>query len=465
MAEAAAPHPTVLERVENGRAARAKAPRQVHAEFEPDAPRDPIGLLEAEGASRIPELLPIRYGRMLTSPFAFFRGAAVVMANDLAPSPRTGLRVQLCGDAHLLNFGGFASPERDLVFDVNDFDETLPGPFEWDVKRLATSVEIAARDRGFDARGRTAAVLATVRSYRATIQHLAARRDLEVWYSHASADTLVEELRARNERTVLKEVKRLTAQAYASDTLRDLAKLTHDVDGEPRFISKPPLIVPLADLTERDADLENTLRAIFRRYRKTLQADRRHLLAGFRYGDLARKVVGIGSVGTRCWVLLLLGKDERDPLFLQLKEAQASVLESVLGRGTPVSHGQRVVEGQRLSQAASDIFLGWTRGDDLDGTPRDFYVRQLRDWKVSIDLGRIQPRELAIYGRWCGATLARAHARSGDRIAIAAYLGKSEAFDKAVSTLASEYADLNELDYALLRRSVDEGRLVAAEGT
>ncbi len=463
MAETAAPHPMVAERVAAGRAARANMPRQAHAALEPSAGRDPIGLLEAEGVSRLPELLPIRYGRMLASPFALFRGAAVVMANDLGPLPRTGLGVQLCGDAHLLNFGGFASPERELVFDVNDFDETFPGPFEWDLKRLAASVEIAARDRGFADRDRNASTLATVRGYHETIQDLAGRRDLEVWYSHASADSVAEELRGQNERAALKEIQHLTSQAYASDTLRDLAKLTRVVDGEPRFVSRPPLLVPLADLTDTSPDREDSLRAIFRKYRGTLQADRRHLLAGFRYADLARKVVGIGSVGTRCWALLLLGKDGDDPLFLQLKEAQASVLEPVLGGRSRGSHGRRVVEGQRLCQAVSDIFLGWTSGDDLDGTPRDFYVRQLRDWKVAVDLARIQPRELSIYGRLCGATLARAHARSGDRVAIAAYLGKSDAFDRAVAAFASAYADLNERDFALLRRSVDEGRLVAAE--
>jgi uncharacterized protein (DUF2252 family) len=462
MPEGPAPHSTVAERVERGRAARAKVPRHTHAALEPAAGRDPIGLLEAEGATRLPELLPIRYGRMLASPLAFYRGAAVVMANDLALLPRTGLRVQLCGDAHLLNFGGFASPERELVFDVNDFDETYPGPFEWDVKRLAASIEIAARDRGFAARDRTPAVLATVRGYRETVQELAGRRDLEVWYAHASAESLADELRVEHEEADVHEVRHLTEQAYASDTLRDLARLTELVDGEPRFTSRPPLIVPLADLVAEAADLEEALRAIFRRYKRTLQADRRHVLGGFRYADLARKVVGIGSVGTRCWALLLLGKDEGDPLFLQLKEAQASVLEPVLGGRSRVSHGQRIVEGQRLSQAVSDIFLGWTSGDGVDGTPRDYYVRQLRDWKVSVDLARIAPRELSLYGRTCGETLARAHGRSGDRVAIAAYLGKNEAFDKALAAFASAYADRNQLDHALRQQSVRDGRLEAA---
>jgi len=464
MVEPTAPHPTVPERVELGRAARSRLARERLSELEPATARDPIALLVAEGTTRVAELLPIRYGRMLRSPFAFFRGAAGVMASDLANQPHTGLFAQLCGDAHLLNFGGFASPERNLVFDVNDFDETLPGPFEWDVKRLAASVEIAARDRGLNPRNRAAAVLAAARGYRETMQQLAARRDLEVWYSHADADTLLDELRGQNESAAVREMKRMTVRAHASDTLHDLRRLTHEVEGEPRFVSEPPLIVPVAELPDGGIDLESRLRTIYRSYRRTLQADRRQLLSGFRYCDLAHKVVGIGSVGTQCWVMLLLGKDERDALFLQLKEAQASVLEPLLGRSAAASHGQRVVEGQRLSQAVSDIFLGWTRARDLDGSARDFYVRQLRDWKISLDLDRIRPSGLAIYGRWCGATLARAHARSGDRVAIASYLGKSDAFDKAITAFASAYAELNERDYALLRKSVEEGKLVAAEG-
>jgi uncharacterized protein (DUF2252 family) len=462
--EPIAPHPTVLERVEQGRAARSRMPRERLSELEPASDRDPIALLVAEGETRVAELLPIRYGRMLRSPFAFFRGAAGVMANDLANQLHSDIRVQLCGDAHLLNFGGFASPERSLVFDVNDFDETLPGPFEWDVKRLAASVEIAARDRGLKPQHRAAAVLAAARGYRETMQELASRRDLEVWYSHTDAETLLDELRGQNESAAVSELKRMTVRAHASDTLHDLRRLTHEVDGEPRFVSEPPLLVPVAELPDGGIDLEGRLRAIYRSYRRTLQADRRQLLSGFRYCDLAHKVVGIGSVGTQCWVMLLLGKDERDALFLQLKEAQASVLEPLLSRSAMANHGQRVVEGQRLSQAVSDIFLGWTRTRDPGGSTRDFYVRQLRDWKVSLDLDRIRPNGLAIYGRWCGATLARAHARSGDRLALTSYLGKSGAFDKAVTAFASAYAELNQLDYALLRRSVEEGKLVAAEG-
>ena len=463
MVEPTAPHPTVPERVELGRAARSRLARERLSELEPATARDPIALLVAEGTTRVAELLPIRYGRMLRSPFAFFRGAAGVMAADLGCQPHTGLQVQLCGDAHLLNFGGFASPERNLVFDVNDFDETLPGPFEWDVKRLATSVEIAARDRGLNPRNREAAVRSAIRGYRETMQQLAGQRDLEVWYSHADADALLGELRGRGESAAVRELKRMTVRAHASDTLHDLRRLTREVDGEPRFVFEPPLIVPVAELPDGGHDLEGRLRTVYRSYRRTLQADRRQLLSGFRYCDLAHKVVGIGSVGTQCWVMLLLGKDERDALFLQIKEAQASVLEPLLGRSAAANHGQRVVEGQRLSQAVSDIFLGWTRVRELAGATRDFYVRQLRDWKVSLDLDRVRAGGLAIYGRSCGATLARAHARSGDRIAIASYLGKSDAFDRALTVFAATYAELNELDYALLRRTVEEGKLVASE--
>ncbi len=463
MNEADAPHPTAQERIDRGRNARSQLPRQRLADLAPPADRDPIALLENQGASRVAELLPIRYGRMLRSPFAFFRGAAIVMANDLSAQPRTGLHVQLCGDAHLLNFGGFASPERRLVFDLNDFDETLPGPFEWDVQRLAASVDVAARERQLSVKARRAAVLATARGYRDTMRELAGARDLDVWYAHMDADSLLAELQRTRDVDAVEEMERLTARAHASDAMRDLEKLTHDVDGEPRFLSDPPLIVPIADLPDTGVDLEGRLRTIFRLYRRSLQADRRRLLADFRYCDLARKVVGIGSVGTRCWILLLLGAVERDPLFLQLKEAQGSVLEPFLGTSTTSNQGRRVVEGQRLSQAVSDIFLGWTRADDLDGATRDFYVRQLRDWKVSLNLERVRARGLATYGRWCGAALARAHARSGDRIAIAAYLGRSDAFDNAVATFASGYADLNQRDHELLRRAVEQGRLVAVE--
>ena len=424
--------------------------------------RDPIGLLEAEAATRIEELLPIRYGRMLDSPLAFYRGSATVMANDLAATPQAGLHVQLCGDAHLMNFGGFASPERDLVFDVNDFDETLPGPFEWDVKRLAASVEIAGRDRGLARAEVTEAVLRCVRAYRETMLELAQLGNLAVRYSHADAGSLEEELRDRRDLAGIETLVSTRARAESHDAAHDLARLTRLVDGEPRFVAQPPLLVPVAGIPDPGSDLEETLRTIYAKYRASLRCDRRRLLESFRLCDLARKVVGVGSVGTQCWVFLLVGRDERDPLFLQLKEAQPSVLEGLLGPSEFGNNGRRVVEGQLLSQAVSDIFLGWTRATDSDGVERAFYVRQLRDWKVSVDLNRLDPEGLSTYARWCAEALARAHARSGDRIAIAAYLGKNDTFDRAVTAFSSSYADLNGRDHASLRRAVEDGRIIAA---
>jgi uncharacterized protein (DUF2252 family) len=467
-AEPAVPHPTVSERAASGRAARKQAPRSSHADLQIAADRDPIALLEEQGRSRVPELVPVRYGRMLVSPFAFFRGAAVVMAHDLAPAIRSGLSVQLSGDAHLANFGGFASPERDLVFDLNDFDETLPGPFEWDVKRLAASFEVAARQRNFGEAERTGAVLGVVRAYRDAMRRFAGMGDLDVWYSRLDARSIAAELRAAHDRKLEKTVRGAAAEAQTKDRMRALAKLTEKVDGEPRLVSNPPLIVPLRELVgdgDDPVELESQLRAAFRRYRRTLPRDLRALLDGFRSVDLARKVVGVGSVGTRCWVLLLLGRDERDPLFLQIKEADASVLEPLLGRSRFANHGRRVVEGQRLMQAASDIFLGWVRTEGtLDGELRDFYVRQLWDWKSSVDIETILPHGLAAYAVACGWTLARAHARSGDRIAIAAYLGKSDKFERAIAAFAAAYADLNEKDHQALVDAVGSGRIRATEG-
>jgi uncharacterized protein (DUF2252 family) len=467
-AETAIPHPTVSERAAGGRAARKQAPRSSHAELQVAADRDPIALLEEQDRSRVSELVPVRYGRMLVSPFAFFRGAAVVMGHDLAQAIRSGLSAQLSGDAHLANFGGFASPERDLVFDLNDFDETLPGPFEWDVKRLAASFEVAARQRNFGEAERTGAVLGVVRAHRKAMRRFAGMDDLDVWYSRLDARSIAAELRAAHDRKLEKTFRGAAAEAQTKDRMRALAKLTEEVDGEPRFVSDPPLIVPLRELVgdgDDPVELESQLRAAFRRYRRTLPPDLRALLDGFRTVDLARKVVGVGSVGTRCWVLLLLGRDERDPLFLQIKEADASVLEPLLGRSRFANHGRRVVEGQRLMQAASDIFLGWVRTEGtLDGELRDFYVRQLWDWKSSVDIETIRPHELAAYADACGWTLARAHARSGDRIAIAAYLGKSDRFDRAIAAFAAAYADLNEKDHQALVEAVAAGRVRATEG-
>jgi uncharacterized protein (DUF2252 family) len=453
-------HLTVEERLSRGRAARTEAPRSSHAAIEPQADRDPVAILEAQAATRVAELLPIRYGRMLASPFAFYRGAAAVMANDLAPSPKTGLRVQLVGDAHLANFGGYASPERNLVFDINDFDETMRGPFEWDVKRLAASVEIAGRAIGLSDAKRRASVLETVRSYRASMQQFAGMRNVDVWYAHADVASIAAELRTQERR----DVERAAAHARMNGTAHDLANLTHLVDGEPRFVSKPPLIVPVEDLLEGHPDRIDHLRAIFRSYRHSLPPERRRLLEGFRYAHLARKVVGVGSVGMRSWIMLLLGRDDQDALFLQLKEAGPSVLETFLGGADQSNGAARVVQGQRVAQASSDIFLGWTRVEDETGNARDFYVRQLRDWKVSIDVEEILPRGLSTYAHWCAWSLARAHARSGDRVAIAAYLGKRDGFDSAISEFAVAYADLNDRDYAALASAVRDGRLAAIEG-
>jgi uncharacterized protein (DUF2252 family) len=465
----AVPHFTVAERAARGRSARAECPRSSHAGFELAAERDPVAILEEQAPSRVPELVPIRYGRMLVSPFTFYRGAAAVMAHDLVSTPRAGLRVQLCGDAHLSNVGGYASPERDLVFDLNDFDETLPGPFEWDVKRLVASFEIAGRDRDFTKAQRRTAVLRVVRSYREWMRRLAETGNLDVWYAHLDVEKLERNLREQQATKQAEGLAKAAEKARTKDSLKAFAKLTHEVDGEPRIVSDPPLIVPIAELAEEAGipaeELDRSLHQLFREYRRTLQRDRRHLLEMFRMVDLARKVVGVGSVGTRCWIALLLGRDVDDPLFMQVKEAQASVLEPHLGKSEYANHGQRVVVGQRLMQATSDIFLGWVRVEEsLDGVPHDFYFRQLWDWKTSVDLDTILPIGLELYAEVCGFILARAHARSGDRIAIASYLGKGDTFDQALAEFAVAYADQNERDHAALRKAADEGRITVQEG-
>jgi len=464
-----APRLTTAEREERGRAARQRCPRGSHDRIDFAAGRDPVAILDAQSPSRVPELVPIRYGRMLVSPSTFFRGAAAVMAHDLAATPTAGLEAQLCGDAHLGNFGGYASPERSLVFDLNDFDETLPGPFEWDVKRLAASVELAGRDQRFTAAQRRKAVLRAVVGYREAMTGFAGMSELEVWYSRFEVQAFIEELRAGKGTRQLRRVERATSRAYTKDSLKALARLTEVVDGEPRMVSDPPLIVPLREMTEFAGvpaeEIERELHAAYRRYRRTLQADRRHLLEQFRWVELARKVVGVGSVGTRCMVLFLLGRDNNAPLFLQVKEAQASVLEPYLGKSSSGNHGQRVVEGQRLMQATSDILLGWVRLENTtDGVPRDFYLRQLWDWKLSAEPDATSPIELGRYAGVCGWTLARAHARSGDRIAIASYLGTSDAFDRAVAEFASAYGDQTEQDHAALVQAARDGRITAQEG-
>jgi uncharacterized protein (DUF2252 family) len=403
---------------------------------------------------------------MLVSPFTFYRGAAYLMASDLSQTPRSGLTVQLCGDAHLSNFGVFRAPDRRLVFSLNDFDETLPGPFEWDVKRLVASFEVAGRERGFDTRTRRAINSTVARSYREAMRDFAEKRTLDLWYLRLDVDDIRTRLLDEGNRRQQKRVDRDIAKARTKDSMSAFNKLVRSVDGHARLIGDPPLIVPIGDLLpDREYDeVRAALEAVLRSYRRMLRSDCRHLLERFRYVDAARKVVGVGSVGTRAWVVLMLGKDDGDPLLLQAKEAQTSVLEPFLGKSKHANHGQRVVSGQWLMQAASDVLLGWVRAPGIDGVTRDLYVRQLWDGKGSVTVEAMQPRGMTAYGRMCGWTLARAHARSGDAIAIASYLGSSDRFDKALVSFAEQYADQNEADYAALRNAVDSGRVTAQTG-
>jgi uncharacterized protein (DUF2252 family) len=460
-------HFTAAERAARGKAERAEVPRRVHGEWSPASGRpDPVGLLEAQAKTRVPELVPIRYGRMLVSPFTFFRGAAYLMASDLADGPRTGLHAQLCGDAHLSNFGTFAAPDRRLVFSINDFDETLPGPFEWDLKRLVASFEVAGRDRGFNGKTR-ASINATVsRSYREALREFASLRNFDVWYARIEVEEAARELQREISVEERKRIEKSLSKTRTKDSLRAFAKLTELVDGEPRIVSDPPLIVPLAELvpTAEEPDASKAFQTLIRSYRRTLPADRRRLLERFRYVDAARKVVGVGSVGTRAWIVLLLGRDNDDPLFLQAKEAEASVLEPFVGKSEFGNHGQRVVEGQRLTQAASDIMLGWLRSTGPDGIDRDFYLRQLWDAKGSATIELMGPSTLALYARLCGSTLAKAHARSGDAIAIASYIGTNDVFDQALCAFADAYANQNERDYQALKEAADSGRIKVETG-
>ena len=463
----AIPHPTAGERAAHGKEARAAAARTGHGEWEPASDRpDPVELLEEQAATRVPELVPIRYGRMLVSPFTFFRGAAYLMATDLAGVPRTGLHVQLCGDAHLSNFGAFAAPDRRLVFSINDFDETLPGPFEWDVKRLVASFAVAGRDRDFDAKQRQAINRAVTRSYRGAIRAFAEMSNLEVWYARIDVDEIAALAAQHATGKQRKRFERNLAKARSKDSLKAFAKLTTILDGEPRIASDPPLIVPIEEVVSgvEPVELEEFVRGVIRSYRRTLTPDRRRLLERFRYVHSARKVVGVGSVGTRAWIVLMLGRDENDPLFLQLKEAQPSVLEPFLGKSSFNNHGRRVVEGQRLTQAASDIMLGWIRMTAFDGVSRDFYMRQLWDGKGSALVEMMNPQAMTAYAGLCGHALAKAHARSGDAIAIGSYLGAGDSFDRALASFAEAYADQNERDYDALREAVASGRLTAKTG-
>ncbi len=458
-------HRTPQERAAAGKAARAEAPRSSHAEWEPASDRpDPVELLEGQATSRVGQLVPLRYGRMLVSPFTFYRGAAAVMAADLAATPRSGFDVQLCGDAHLSNFGAYASPDRELVFDVNDFDETLPGPWEWDVMRLAASFSVAGRASGFKRRERLAIVAAMAAQYRAAMRRMAELGNLEVWYTKIDVGAVARGWESAAGEKEAATFRRNLEKTRAKDRMRALSKLTREVDGELRIVSEPPLIVPMDELVEADpAKVEARVRGVIADYRDTLPEDRRVLLDGYRFVDAALKVVGVGSVGTRAFIVLMVGRDSGDPLFLQAKEAQRSVLEPYAAPCAFENQGERVVQGQRLTQAASDILLGWVKATGVDGKQRDFYVRQLWDQKGSAKVENMDARALTTYAEICGTTLAHAHARSGDRIAIAAYLGKSDTFDQAIAAFAESYADQNERDYAALKAAADDGRIEVME--
>ncbi|HTR69131.1 MAG TPA: DUF2252 domain-containing protein [Mycobacteriales bacterium] len=493
MAAKAIPHPSVAEREAKGLKARDKTSVSSHTKWRPVADRpDPVALLEEQNSTREPDLVPVRHGRMMVSPFTFYRGAAKIMAADLSNTPVAGLEVQLCGDAHLSNFGAFASPERKLLFDVNDFDETLPGPFEYDVKRMAASFTIAARNNAFSQADATAATMESVRAYREAMAEFAQMGTMDVWYAHLDEDELMAGIRAavagsakqaRKQESGTKKQKktgksedksaqkaekragRILAKAHSRDSLQALSKLAEEVDGSYRIVSQPPIVIPARDLAATYGMSPDELLPVihdqFRAYRATLQDDRRHLLERFEIVDAARKVVGVGSVGTRAFIVLLQGRDAHDPLFLQIKEATASVLEPYVAKSRYAQHGERVVQGQRMMQAASDIYLGWTKGLDVQ---RHYYWRQLRDMKGSADVEAMVPLGLTYYARVCGWTLARAHARSGDPVAIAAYLGTSDAFDKSITDFSGRYATQNEQDYQEFITAVQSGRIEAIEG-
>jgi uncharacterized protein (DUF2252 family) len=478
-------HPTVKQRRKRGKEARQQVPPSGHAGWKPAADRpDPVALLEEQDATREPDLVPVRHGRMMVSPFTFYRGAAKIMAADLKATPRAGLMVQLCGDAHLSNFGLFASPERILLFDLNDFDETLTGPFEYDVKRMSASFTIAARNNGFSKSEAHEATLASVNAYRTSMAEFAEMTTMDVWYARLTEEELMEAIRtfaqteeldapkkaakkdAKQAKREEKGARRIAAKARTRDSLQALSELGELVDGRYRIVSQPPIIVPARDIDPASygltADqLQHALHEQFRAYRATLQPDRRHLLERFELIDVARKVVGVGSVGTRAFIALLQGRDQQDPLFLQVKEATPSVLEDHLPMSRYKQPGERVVQGQRMMQAASDIYLGWTKGLQEN---RYFYWRQLRDMKGSADVEELRPSALAFYAHQCGWTLARAHARSGDPVAIAKYLGKGDGFDQSVTDFSERYADQNERDFKAFIEAIRSGRLAATEG-
>ena len=465
-------HLTVDERLARGRAARKQAPRSSHGRWEPAPDRpDPIALLEEQAASRVPELVPIRYGRMLVSPFTFYRGAALIMAADLAGTPTSGVTAQLCGDAHLSNFGLFGTPERKMIFDINDFDETLPGPWEWDVKRLAASFEVMGRDRGFAPADRRAVVMAGVAEYRDRMRQAAGMGGLNAWYDHLEAGMLLNLVRkeVRVKRVSKQEARafeRDIKKAHSRDSTRVFARRADEVEGELRIVADPPIIIPIEDLIKPGSEWEDPvplIKKLLSSYRRTL-GSQHHPVEEYRYVHTAYKMVGVGSVGTRCYIMLMVGRDHNDPLFLQIKEAEASVLERFIDKSTYSHHGHRVVAGQRLMQAATDIFLGWIRIKGLDGVTRDYYVRQFQDWKGGADIDSMLVPGATLYSRICGATLARAHARWGDRIAIASYLGNGDAFDRAIADFSAAYADQNERDYKAFTAAISSGRLVAQSG-
>ncbi len=465
-------HVPAEERAAKGKAARLEVPRSSHGAWEPAADRpDPIALLEEQAESRVAELVPVRHGRMLVSPFTFYRGAALIMAADLAATPRSGFTVQLCGDAHLSNFGVFASPERKMMFDINDFDETHPGPWEWDVKRLAASFEIGGRDLGFGPSDRREISMAGVREYREGMRRAAGTRILDAWYDHLDVEHVFSMIQTavREKRLGKKEAKEAAedvAKARTRDHVRVFSKRAGEIDGELRIVADPPLIVPIHDLVPPGIARDETdawIRSEVRAYRRSL-ARQHHPIEEYRYRDTARKVVGVGSVGTRAWIHLFVGRDDNDPLILQSKEAQPSVLERFLGKSAYANHGQRVVVGQHLMQAATDIFLGWFRIKGLDGVTRDYYVRQLHDWKGGADVDTFRVPGATLYAQLCGSTLARAHSRWGDRIAIASYLGKGDTFDRAIADFSAAYADQNERDYEAFANAVNTGRLAAQTG-
>jgi uncharacterized protein (DUF2252 family) len=449
--------------VARGEDARILVPLETHAELTPDKSRDPVGLLLEQEKTRVPELVPTRHGRMLVSPFTYYRGAALPMAADLSTTPASGLRVQLCGDAHLSNFGAFASPERRLVFDVNDFDETLPGPFEWDVKRLAASLTVAGRDNGFSGKACRKIVLAGVEKYRTAMQEFSGQPFMAVWYSHLDVEDTIAQLQSQMPKKERKATAEDVAKAHSHDSMQALRKLATQTDGQWRIISDPPLIEPIEQVfpDEQASAIHQQVREMLGKYQRSLQSDRKYLLQHFTLARVGRKVVGVGSVGTRCWIALMDAGGRTEPLFLQAKEAQTSVLASYLGRSQYANQGERVVAGQHLMQAESDVFLGWTHATGTDGVDRDYYLRQLKDWKFSARIEHMNPSSLESYAGLCGWTLARAHARSGDRIALAAYLGGSGTFDQAIADFAEKYADQNERDYAALQAAVKDGRAKA----